>query len=78
MFKQSECLYKSLHNIGSKKNLFPNVTSLGLFEVHDPDLLKGLKTPFPKLEWLNVDSFHDDDCYGARSKFGLSPVLSLF
>ncbi|XP_021959194.2 uncharacterized protein LOC110855071 [Folsomia candida] len=75
--RRSKSLREILQNVcDAENNFFANVTKLVLMEVHDPRLVGGLKTAFPNLESLKVDTYDEMDSDGRMSKMGLGVVLS--
>lgn len=59
IFAGSRRVEEILKVMYEKKMIWENVKTLGVFGMHDPKLLKGLKTAFPNLEELEVNTWED-------------------
>lgn len=51
-----------LRNVMEEKDLFNGVKNLHVENLHDPELIAGLKMPFPNLESFSVNQFHKFAC----------------
>lgn len=57
--KSLACL---LRNVMKEKDLFSGVKNLHVTNLHDPEVIAGLKTPFPNLESLSIVQTDMDSC----------------
>ncbi|XP_035713226.1 uncharacterized protein LOC118437880 isoform X2 [Folsomia candida] len=62
--KKSTSMDAILKKLLETKRILTNVTDLNINELYDPKLLEGLKTAFPNLTTLALDTFHKKEMGG--------------
>ncbi|XP_035708095.1 uncharacterized protein LOC118435785 [Folsomia candida] len=72
---KSASLHEYLQTIFNAGKILGGVESLKIFEMHDPTLLEGLKTAFPNLVRLELDTGDMTDHRGEESRMKWGPVL---
>ncbi|OXA48162.1 hypothetical protein Fcan01_16885 [Folsomia candida] len=72
---RSTCLHEMLETICNSGKILGNVTTVTIIEMHDPTLLEGIKTAFPNLESLALNTYNERDYAGAVSGMELGVVL---
>ncbi|OXA37536.1 uncharacterized protein LOC118433514 isoform X2 [Folsomia candida] len=73
--KKSTSVNAVLKNLSETERIFTKVTDLKIHELYDPDLLEGLKTAFPNLESLALDTFHEEEEDEEKARMELDVVL---
>lgn len=76
IFKKSRVVDELLENMYRANEVFANVRNLTIFEIQNPKLVHGLKTAFPNLERLELDTRCEKDFNRALARMNLGVVLN--
>ncbi|OXA55152.1 uncharacterized protein LOC118435535 [Folsomia candida] len=75
--EESRGVDELLENIYQSKKVFVSVRNLAILAIQDPELLEGLKTAFPNLEKLELDTGCKIDFDGATGMMELDEVFNV-